>query len=456
MKRNPCTARRTLSRWLFSLALLLVLLVYPLSAAADRGIPDKPLAKNIIVMIRDGGGYNHIAAADLYQYGRTGKQVFERFPFRFGMSTYVAGGSYDPALAWGSFGYVASGATDSAAAATAMATGIKTYDGGIGVDVDGHPVQNVVERAEELGKATGVVTSVPFNHATPAGFVAHNVSRSNYWAIAAEMLGSSKTDVIMGGGSPWFDADAQPVVTPTYDYIDEATWNGVIAGTLPVADADGDGAADPWTVIQTESQFQALQSGSTPERVFGIAQVAETLQQGRSGDVYAAPYAVPLNEGVPTLVEMTKGALNVLDNDPDGFFLMIEGGAVDWAAHDNEAGRTIEESIDFNRAVEAVVKWVNAHSNWGETLLIVTSDHETGYLTGPGSDPAWRPLVNNGAGNLPGMEWHSGDHTNSLVPIYAKGDAGRLLRRYADQTDPVRGRYIDNTEVGLLCFRALH
>ena len=88
---------------------------------------------------------------------------------------------------------------------------------------------------------------------------------------------------------------------------------------------------------------------------------------------------------MPTLTEMSLAALNVLDNDPDGLYLMIEGGAVDWAAHANQSGRMIEEAIEFERAVEAVLDWVQTNSNWGETLLIVTGDHETGYLTGPDS-----------------------------------------------------------------------
>jgi alkaline phosphatase len=140
---------------------------------------------------------------------------------------------------------------------------------------------------------------------------------------------------------------------------------------------------------------------------------------------------------------MTKAALNVLDDDPDGLFLMVEGGAVDWAGHTNQSGRVIEEQIDFNNAVEAAVAWVNANSNWGETLLIVTGDHETGYLTGPGSDPTWEPLVNNGASNLPGMEWHSGSHTNQLIPFFAKGSPHRMFKDYAKNgdladDDPVR------------------
>ena len=145
-------------------------------------------------------------------------------------------------------------------------------------------------------------------------------------------------------------------------------------------------------------------------------------------------------------------ALNVLDNDPDGLFLMVEGGATDYAAHSNQSGRLIEEHLDFDAAVQAVIDWVQANSNWGETLLVVTNDHETGYLWGPGSDPDWMPIVNNGEGNLPGMAWYSTEHTNSLVPIFAKGDAGRMLSRFAVNHDQVRGPYLDNTDLGKLLF----
>ena len=160
-------------------------------------------------------------------------------------------------------------------------------------------------------------------------------------------------------------------------------------------------------------------------------------------------------ETVPTLEEMTKAALNVLDDDPDGLFLMVEGGAIDWASHKNQSGRMIEEQIDFDMAVEAVVDWVKKNSNWGETLLIITGDHETAYLTGPGSDPSWEPIVNNGSGILPGMKWNSISHTNSLMVVSAKGSAARLIRRYADEVDPVRGRYIDNTEIAEVILQAM-
>mgnify|MGYP003572564880 FL=1 len=204
---------------------------------------------------------------------------------------------------------------------------------------------------------------------------------------------------------------------------------------------------------------QAATRTPTPDRVFGVAPIEDTLQLNRSGDYLADPFVVPFIETVPTLEEMTAAALNILDDDPNGMFLMVEGGAVDWASHGNYApnasGRMIEELIDFERSVEMVVSWVKEHSNWGETLLIVTGDHETGYLNGPGSDPTWEPIVNNGAGSIPGMEWHSPDHTNSLIPLFAKGDAARMLRRAAEYDDVVRGPYLDNTQMAEVLFAAI-
>ncbi len=409
--------------------------------------------QNVIVLIADGWGYNHVDAASCYQNGKTGTQVYEYFPTRLAMSTYMYNGSYDPARAWGDFNYVNKGTTDSAAAATSMSTGKKTYEGAIGVDINGDPIDHIIEIFERLGKSTGVVTSVEWSHATPAGFVAHNPSRKNFADIASEMIDKSAVDVIMGCGHPWYNADGNRKGSPnTFKYVGgKTTWNNLVAG-IAGGDADGDGSDDPWTLIQTRAEFLALASGATPDRVVGVAQVYKTLQQGRSGDGHAAPYDVAQIQSVPTLEEMTRAALNVLDNDPDGFFLMVEGGAVDRAGHDNQSGRVIEEEIDFNRSVEAVVEWVRKNSNWDDTLVIVTGDHETGYLTGPGSNPGWNPLVNNGAARLPGMEWHSEGHTNQLIPFYAKGRGADLFKKKAKGSDPVRGSYLDNVEIAEVLF----
>jgi alkaline phosphatase len=114
--------------------------------------------------------------------------------------------------------------------------------------------------------------------------------------------------------------------------------------------------------------------------------------------------------------------------------------------------------------VETVVEWIETNSRWEDTLLIVTSDHEAGYITGPGSgkelpdddlSKTWKLLVNKGKGKVPGMEWHHDEHTNSLVPLYAKGYGSERFATLADETDPVRGLYIDNTEIGLLMIELL-
>jgi alkaline phosphatase len=309
--------------------------------------------------------------------------------------------------------------------------------------------------------ATGIITSVPISHATPAGFAAHNESRDNYAQIAREMLLESAVDCVMGSGHPLYDNDGNIKDSDyIYKYVGgQTTWDALVAGTAG-GDADSDGIDDSWTLIETRAEFQALADGNTPKRVCGIARVHKTLQQGRSGDKKAQPYKVPPTETVPTLTEMTKAAINVLDADTDGFFLMVEGGAVDWAGHGNQSGRMIEEQIDFNKSIEAVMAWVEKNSDWEQTLLIVTSDHECGYLTGPDSGqtadgPVWNEPVNKGKGNQPEMQWHSSSHTNLLVPFYAKGRAADLFKKAAVNTDPVRGPYIDNTTIAKTIFRLL-
>jgi alkaline phosphatase len=463
--RSNRTIRVAISVTCLVAAILLTMAVSPavLSAGRTRAA-HKSAAKNVIVMIADGWGYNHIDASSYYRYGSAARQIYNRFPFRYAMTTYPAyqeghvcqGWGYDPVAAWSDFGYVFRCWTDSAAAATAMSTGVKTFSGAIGIDPDRQPLQNVLEFAESQGKATGVVTSVEWTHATPAGFVAHNRHRDNFAEIGWEMVYLSAADVVMGAGHPWFDVDGQPTATPSsFEYVGgETTWDDLVAG-IAGGDADGDGVPDPWVLVQSRAEFQALMNGPTPKRVLGTAEVFQTLQQERDGDAYAHPYVVPLIETVPTLEEMTRAALNVLDDDPDGLFLMIEGGAVDWASHSMQSGRMIEEQIGFDHAVEAVVEWVEANSNWGETLLIVTGDHETGYLNGPGSDPGWTPIVNNGAGNLPGMQWYSWLHTNRIVPLFAKGSAARKFRSYVDGEDPFYGRYVDNTDLAKVVFWAM-
>jgi alkaline phosphatase len=397
------------------------------------------MPRNIILMVGDGMGYNTVLAA---AYFKGSPPIYESFPVRCGVSTYPHGGSYDPQAAWGNFKHVKSGAVDSAASATAMATGVKTLNGSIGKNNAKQHLQNIGDLAAAAGKATGVVTSVPFSHATPAAMAAHNDDRGNYEAVAREML-SGPLDVIMGAGHPEFDHNGNRDDTPAplqYKYVGGASsWEALKKG--------GGG----WKLIETRQEFEDLAKNSAPpgSKVLGVAQVGKTLQQKRGVDPAAPPYAEPLNATVPSLATMAKGALDVLGRNEQGFFLMVEGGAIDWASHEHQLGRMIEEQLEFNEAVSAVVEWVEAHSGWDQTLVIVTSDHETGHLWGPGSGRPnlFKPLENKGPGNLPGAVFFSTEHTNTLVPLYAKGAGADLFAGYADEIDPKRGPYVDNTEI---------
>jgi alkaline phosphatase len=433
-------------------------------------------AKNVILLISDGCGINHIGAADLWEFGKHGVQPYENFPFRAFMSTYSTDGNgYDPGKAWDDFKYVKKGYTDSAASATAMSTGFKTYNGAVCVDDNKQPLVNVVQGAEQVGKATGVVSSVMFSHATPAGFVAHNESRSNYEEIAREMIESSAVDVIMGPGHPLYtdngdygynwdtDGDGE-ADSHQYKYVGGIeTWAKLVGKTAGTnVDADHNGVLDDhWTLIEKLEDFKKLAIGPTPKRVIGVPCVYSTLQYGRDGDENALPAEVPPIRTVPSLAEMTRAAINVLDDDPDGFFLMVEAGAVDWAAHANLSGRMIEEQIAFNNAVEAVIEWVRTSSSFEETLIIVTGDHETGYLTREkyhsGEIPwSYHPLRNEGPGTLPDMRWNSKKHTNSLIPIFARGPGEALLNKYLDGRDPFFGDYLDNTAVAKTVFQVMY
>jgi len=447
-------------------------------------------AKNVILMIADGSGYNTWLAASMYQ-GKLGKQTYDQPGWqRFGCSTYPLNRSnwptgdnkqdqrvvYDPRKAWDTapldskkagfagYEYLKRTATDSAAAGTALATGRKTYNNSINWPNNDLPLmrgQTIAEIAKAHGKSTGVITTVQWSDATPAALGgAHNIRRDHRAQIANEMLDGGWLDVIMGACNPDFDANGRALPAGTkHDYQlvgGEETWKALKQGKRG------------WKLIESKADFEALTSGSTPPKVLGTAQVAKTLQENRSSLLKAPmalragaaapairPFAVPFNQNVPTLATMTKAAINCLDDNPKGFYLMIEGGAVDWANHANDPARMIEEQVDFVQAVEAVVDWVNENSNWDDTLLILTADHECGLVWGLKSDrAAFNPIEDYGPGHLPGMKYNSGNHTNGLVPLYARGPGSRRFAELVKGTDAkaavvwrFSGQYIDNTDI---------
>lgn len=417
--------------------------------------------KNVIYMIGDGMGYNHVAATNFYETGQSryqvevdtetgdaiqhegeAAQVYEGADFNLlGQTHYPVGSGYDPQQAWTDFDYVNHNVTDSAASGTAMATGVKTLNGVIGFDEGGNQLKTLSEQAHEVGKSAGVVSSVQYNHATPASFAAHNEDRNNYLEIGTEMIDAEYLDVIMGAGHPMFDDNGE-ARTATYDHITEADYQRVTGGQTD------------WDYVESKEDFEALAAGEKQSgKVFGLAQAATTLQQARSAEG-ALPGEGEFNDNVPDLPTMTEGALNVLGQDEDGFSVMIEGGAIDWTGHANDSVRNIEETQDFNASVETAVQWVEENSSWDETLLVVTADHETGYLAGAGSDPDYT-AISGEIGEIPSQDWYSGNHTNHLVPAYFKGKGSEQLLARATGEDPVRGAYIDHTDVADLLINDL-
>ncbi|MDF1487067.1 alkaline phosphatase [Tessaracoccus caeni] len=409
----------------------------PLTASAAG--PVSP--KNVIVLIGDGMGYNHVDLANEVLTGKTHYQVITGGDHKVnpagsnsprpttgfqswdlvGMSTHwVDGPVYDPSKAWTDFEWIKDNPTDSAAAGTAMATGHKTYNAGIGVDKDGKVLENLSQRAKSLGKSAGVVSSVQFSHATPAAYSAHNESRQNLQALANEQL-SGFMDVVIGAGHPYFDDNHQPTADSDFGYVSQADWERLTTGKTD------------YTFIEDKAAFEALTTGQTPEKVFGVPQVRSTLQQARA-------VGAERND-VPELATLTEGALNVLDDDEDGLFLMVEGGAIDWTGHANQTDRNAEETIEFFGAVESVIDWVETNSSWDETLVVVTADHETGYLNGPTAG-TWDAIK-----QYPDVSWNSGNHTNQLAPFFFHGAGSDALNTLADQRDPIRGHYLDNTEM---------
>lgn len=467
---------------------ILAWLVLAVAAAAEAA------TRHIILMIGDGWGRSQL---DATAYWHGARQLYETDPawVRYGLTNFShvsatdlppAGDGefagihgYDPALAWSQWSYMLSFATDSGAAATAMACGEKTYNGAIGYGLGAGPgervpLPSIFEFAEQSGLATGVVTSVFLNDATPACFLTHAVHRDSLAAIARGMI-ASEAEVIMAAGHPHFDNDGQPAPADPGDPVPwqyvggPALWQQLVDGTA--------GGERPWHLLSTLADFAALAEGTLDlERVIGIPEVHESLQFDRSGATMPIPanfnsplppYTDPLTATVPSLAVMAAGALNVLGRDPDGFCLMIEAGAIDSGGHARLLGRSLEDADAFNDAIAVVVAWVEAHSNWDETVVMITGDHETGYLWGEGVDAAqpatwFTTLQDRGPGVMPGFRYYSAPngeatwagHTNQAIPFFARGAGVALLASYADVVDPIAGPCLDNTEVALF-MRAL-
>ncbi len=247
--------------------------------------------------------------------------------------------------------------TGSAASATALATGKKTTINTISMSGD-HTEEytTMAEMAKAKGMKVGIISSVSIDHATPAAFYAHNETRNNYVEIGQDLL-ASDFDYFAGGN----------VRTSKY------------SGDYSYENFKADAAVNGYSYVSTKSAFDALNSESG--KVFATLNILETY----SGDGNAMPYAIDLNDGIYntadnqiTLADFTEKGIELLDND-EGFFMMVEGGKIDWACHANDVVSAAMDMIAFDDAIGKALDFYNEHPD--ETLIIVTGDHECGGLT---------------------------------------------------------------------------
>ena len=232
--------------------------------------------------------------------------------------------------------------TDSAAAATAIACGTKTRNGKLGVDPEDKRLESVAEVAKKCGKKVGIVTSVTINHATPGGFYAHQTSRTLGYEIGLDLI-ASDFDYFAGGG---------------LSKADDKKSKNYRGNIYELAAKSG------YTVTSTKAEFEKLAPGC-----------GKVFARGCEG---ALPYEIDADGTIPTLAEFTKKGIELLDN-PNGFFMMVEGGSIDWCGHGNEAAGNLTEVLGLDRAVRLAMEFAKRHE--GETLIIVTGDHETGGMT---------------------------------------------------------------------------
>lgn len=346
-------------------------------------VPSAP-ARNVIVFIGDGMGLNEIYAGRVFKNGPQQPLAIEDFPHHSLVKTCSL-----------------SGVTDSAASATALATGTKTYNGRLGIDPEQKPVENALELARKAGKAFGLVTTDTVLGGTPSGFALHEDSRSACDHLAAEYL-SVKPELLMGGGRQVFKKN----------------------NLLEKAEAEG-----CHLVFDREGMEK---TSSLP--LFGLfAEQEMTFVLDRPNDCKE-----------PTLAQMTKKALELLSQDPDGFFLMVEGGRIDHAQHQAKYQKMIQEVIALDEAVKLAKEFQAQHP---DTLILLTADHETGGLKmrpGKHSKGTAPKAVYTTA--IPGITTM---HSAQKVALFGAGPGSELVEKASDNTQVfciIKGAMTDHSE----------
>ncbi|MGD8778919.1 MAG: alkaline phosphatase [Ignavibacteria bacterium] len=308
--------------------------------------------KNIIFLIGDGMGVNYVTASVLNMEN----DAFKRFK-NIGLSVTCSADAL---------------VTDSAAGATALACGYKSYNGAISVDMDKQQLQTIMEYLQTKNYATGIVVTCQVTHATPACFVSHVESRGMEFEIA-EQISTSNIDIAIGGGTNFF---------------------------LP--EGNGGKRTDDKNIVE-EMKSKGYQYIDDPE-----------LLKSYDGSQKLLALLAPagIERGTDrnyTLGQMTEAALKRLSQNENGFFLMVEGSQIDWSGHANDYKYCESEMKDFNTAVHAALDFAEKDGN---TLVVVTADHETGGLAITGGEKDRSSLE---------IEYVSGNHTAMMVGIYSYG-----------------------------------
>ena len=300
-------------------------------------------AKYVFYFIGDGMGVNQVQGTELYQGELEGKigitpLLFTQFPYATTATTFSA----------------TNGVTDSAAAGTALASGHKSKNGTIGMEKDQKTdVSSVAVWAKNKGCRVGVATSVSVDHATPAAFYAHNASRNGYYEIGLDLY---ETGFDFYAGSDFLYPDNDKKSKSLYDMAEE---NGYV-------------------IARGYKDYQKKSKKADKIILFQSEKASEI-------DRSAIPYAIDRGKNDLTLSDITRSGINFLSKDlSKGFFMMIEGGKIDWACHSNDAATVLHEVMDLDDAIKVAYEFYSQHPD--ETLIIVTADHETGgFVLGTGA-----------------------------------------------------------------------
>lgn len=316
--------------------------------------------KNVILLIGDGMGVSQVFAGITANKGH----LFIENCRHIGFSKTQSANKY---------------ITDSAAGGTALSCGVKTYNGAIGVDADTVKVKSILEEAEDKGLATGLVSTSAITHATPASFIAHQPSRNMYEAIAADFL-NTDIDVFIGGGSDHFTKRK-----------------------------DG------------RNLFNELKSKDYKVKT-DMNKIAK-VKRGKLAGLTAAVHNGRMAERGNMLPLATSTALQILDNNDKGFFLMVEGSQIDWGGHASSTVYIVEDMLDFDRTVGKALEFASEN---GETLVLVTADHETGGMALTGGNISIGEIK---------ADYPTTNHTAVMVPVFAYGPGAEEFIGIMENTD---------------------